>query len=88
MNLNLFNLSEMNNESAEDTREQTFHIFGQMAPDEENKLDLLIDMIHRIRRYRKDGSPHPVIIQFSMHTFRQKIWKASCNTKVMKEKKL
>lgn len=87
-NLKLFNLTESTNESAEDRRKQIFQIFGQIAPDERNKLDFLVDTIHRIGRPRDDRSPRPVIIQFTMRTFRQKIWKTSMTAAVMREKKL
>lgn len=87
-NLKLFNLPESTNESTEDLRKQIFQIFGQMAPDEKNKLGFLVDTIHRVGRPRDDRSPRPVIIQFTMRTFRQKIWKASMTAAVMREKKL
>ena len=67
---------------------QIFQLFGQIAPNEKNKLGFLIDMIHIVGRPRDDGSPRPVIIQFTMRTFRQKIWKTSMTAAVMREKKL
>lgn len=76
-NLKLFKLSEAPNESTEDLRKQIFQIFGQMALDKKKKLDFLVDNIHQVKRPRDDRSPHPVIIQFTKCTFRQKIWKTS-----------
>lgn len=61
----------------EDLRKQIFQIFGQIAPDEKNKLGFLVDTIHQVGSPRDDRSPRPVIIQFTMRTFRQKIWKTS-----------
>lgn len=87
-NLKLFNIPETVNETAEDVRRQVFEIFGTLAPEERNKLGFLIDTVHRIGRPREDRSSRPVIVQFTMRTFRQKIWRASVNATVMKEKKL
>lgn len=87
-NLKLFNLPETSNESTDDLRKQIFEIFGQMAPDEKNKLGFLIDTIHRVGRPRDDRSTRPVIIQFTMRSFRQKIWKNSMTAATMREKKL
>jgi len=53
-----------------------------------NKLGFLVDTIHRVGRPRDDGSPRPVISQFTMRTFRQKIWKTSMTAAVKREKKL
>ena len=87
-NLKLFNLPESTNESTEELRRQIFQIFAQMAPDDKNKLGFLVDTIHRVGRPRDDRSPRPVIIQFTMRNFRQKIWKTSMTATVMREKRL
>ena len=87
-NLKLLNLPESDNETAEVARKQVFEIFGKIVPDEKNKCGFLIDTVHQIGRPREDRSARPVIIQFTMRTFKQKIWKASMNATVMKEKKL
>ncbi|KAL7373280.1 hypothetical protein ABVT39_002870 [Epinephelus coioides] len=76
------------NKTAEDTRKKVFDIFSKVIPEEKNKLGFLVDTVHRIGHPSKDRSPRPVIIQFTMRTFKQRIWRASVNADVMKEKKL
>lgn len=85
-NLKLLNLSEGVSETAEDTRKKVFDIFSKVIPEEKNKPGFLVDTVHRIGRPSEDRSPRPVIIQFTMRTFKQKIWRASVNADVMKEK--
>lgn len=87
-NLRLYNLPESTNETAEDTRRQVLNVFGDILPEEKNKLDFLVDTVHRTGRRMEDTRYRPVIIQFTMRTFRQKIWQASKNATVMKEKRL
>lgn len=87
-NLKLLNLPEAVNETAEDGRKKVFEILGQIVPDEKNKFGFLVDTVHRIGRPREDGSSRPMIMQFTMRTFRHKVWKASMSANVMKEKKL
>lgn len=55
---------------------------------EKNKLGFLVDTVHRIGQPGENRGPRPVIIQFTMCTFRQKFWRASMNATVMKKKKL
>lgn len=87
-NSKLVNLPEATNETTEDTRKQVFNILGHIAPDDGNRMGFLIDTVHRIGRPREGKSARPVIIQFTMRTFRQKIWKESLSVQVMKERKL
>lgn len=87
-NLRLFNLPESTNETAEDTRRQVINLFGDILPEEKNKMDFLVDTVHRTGRRLEDRRCRPVIIQFTTRTFRQKIWEASKIAVVMKEKRL
>ena len=87
-NLKLLNLPEAISETAEDVRKLIFDIFGKIVPEEKTKMGFLIDTVHRIGRPREDKSPRPVIIQFTMRTFKQRIWRASVSATVMKEKNL
>ena len=84
-NLRLANLPER---QSEDVRHEVMALLAQIAPNEERKLGFLVDTIHRVGRPREDGSIRPVIIQFNMRTFRDKIWKDSRNHDVMKKRNL
>lgn len=84
-NLRLVNLPER---EYEDVREEVMKILAQIAPNEKSKLGFLVDTVHRVGRPREDKSSRPVIIQFNMRTFREKIWKDSRNADVMKKMKL
>ncbi len=59
-----------------------------MVPEEKNNLGFLVDTVHRVGRPNDSRSPRPVIIQFTMRTFKHRIWRASTNADVMKEKKM
>ncbi|KAL7397290.1 hypothetical protein ABVT39_019867 [Epinephelus coioides] len=84
-NLRLLNLPEKQNE---DVRREVLEIITQIIPDEKNKLGFMIDTVHRVGRPRENQSTRPIIIQFTMRTFRYKVWRASLNADVMKEKQL
>lgn len=87
-NLRLLNLVEKSNETTEDLRQQVYHLFSSLIPADETKMEFLVDTIHRVGIQRKDGSPRPVLIQFGLRTYRQKIWKASLKAKVLIDKGL
>lgn len=61
---------------------------SQIAPEEESKLGFLVDTVHRVERPRDDKTPRPIIKQFNMRTFRNKVWKNSRNADVMKKMNL
>uniref|UniRef100_A0A1A8VGD5 Endonuclease/exonuclease/phosphatase domain-containing protein n=1 Tax=Nothobranchius furzeri TaxID=105023 RepID=A0A1A8VGD5_NOTFU len=62
-------------------------LFVALAPEDKEKLDFLVDTVHRVGVVR-DNSIRPVIIQFTMRAFRIKIWKVSRDNNTLKEKKL
>ena len=84
-NLRLHNLVETVHE---DTRLKVLELFAQICPEETPKLGFMVDSVHRVGSQREDGSPRPIIIQFTMRTFRQSVWRASATSAVMKEKNL
>lgn len=87
-NLRLRNLPEKANETIEDLRSKVYELLGEMAPEDKDRLDLLIDTLHRVGEQRRNSAPRPVLIQFSLRTFRQKIWRAALKARVLKEKDL
>ena len=48
----------------------------------------MIDTVHRVGSQREGGSPRPITIQFTVHTFRLTVWRASATADVMKKNKL
>ncbi len=84
-NLRLLNLPEHSNE---DVRKEVMDIIAQIIPEEKSKLGFMIDTVHRVGRTRDENSSCPIIMQFTMRTFRHKVWRASLNSDVMKKKNL
>lgn len=84
-NLRLLNLPEHSNE---DVRKEVMDIIAQIIPEEKHKLGLMIDTVHRVGRTRDENTSRPIILQFTMRTFRHKVWRASINSDVMKKKSL
>lgn len=84
-NLRLLNLPEKPNE---DVRKEVLEIINLIVPEERSKLGFMVDTVHRVGRPRDNQSMRPIIIQFTMRTFRFKVWRASLTADVMKEKKL
>lgn len=48
----------------------------------------MIDTVHRVGRSKDENSSRPIIMQFTMRTFRHKVWRASLNSDVLKKKNL
>lgn len=84
-NLRLLNLPESSNE---DVRKEVLEIIAEIIPEEKSKLGFMVDTVHRVGRPREDKSTRPIIIQFTMRTFRFRLWRASLNADVMKRKNL
>lgn len=84
-NLRLLNLPEYSNE---DVRKVVMGIIAQIIPEEKSRLGFLVDTVHRVGRNKDDNKPRPIIMQFTMRTFRHKVWRASLNSDVLKEKNL
>ena len=63
-------------------------IIAEIIPEEKSKLGFMVDTLHRVGRPREAKSTRPIIIQFTMRTFRFKLWRASLNADVMKRKNL
>ncbi|CAM4286940.1 unnamed protein product [Leuciscus chuanchicus] len=79
-NLRLLNFTESSNE---DVRKEVLEIIAEIIPEEKSKLRFMVDTVHRVGRPREDKSTRPIIIQFTMRTFRFKLWRA-----VMKRKNI
>lgn len=83
-NLRLYGLNEV---PAENIRADIMQLFAALVPEDKEKIGFLVDTVHRV------GIPHnsknrPIIIQFTMRNFRNKIWKVSRENEILKEKKL
>lgn len=72
---------------AEDIRVDIMKLFAALAPEEKEKIGFLVDTVHRVGAPR-DNTNRPIIIQFTMRNFRNKIWKVSRENLILKEKKL
>ncbi|KAK2847570.1 hypothetical protein Q5P01_010569 [Channa striata] len=84
-NLRLMNLPERENENV---RKDILELMAQVAPEDQSNLGFLIDTVHGVGRPRDDKKPRPVIIQFNLLSFRNKIWKVSRTADIMKQRSL
>lgn len=67
-------------------RAEVMNIFTALAPEDKEKVDFLFDTVHRVG-VPWDNSTWPVISQFTVETFRNKIRKISRDNKILKEQK-
>lgn len=83
--LRILGLTEKDNEN---TRETVIGILTRVVPVSVEKLQLMVDTVHRLGK--KDNAvsnkvPRPIIIQFSMRTARDEVWRKSKEARVCKE---
>lgn len=71
----------------EKVREDVMKLFAVLAPEDKEKLGFLVDTVHRVGVLRDNGI-RPIIVQFTMRSFRDKIWLVSKNSGVLKDRKL
>lgn len=83
-NLRLYGRKETPEESI---RAEIMKLFVTLVPEDKEKMDFLVDNVHRVG-VPWDNSNRPVIIQFTMEAFRNKIWRISRDNKILKEKNL
>lgn len=83
-NLRLYGMKEV---PAENTRADIMKLFAALVPEDKEKIGFLVDAVHRVGVPR-DNTNRPIIIQFTMRNFRNKIWKVSRENEILKEKKL
>ncbi|ROL50085.1 hypothetical protein DPX16_5844 [Anabarilius grahami] len=83
-NLRLNNLRET---EGENIRTKVLEILKILTPDEVDDIRFSVDTIHRIGRPGTGGNrPRPVIIQFALRTYREKVWKAARDHPALKER--
>ncbi|KAL1281806.1 hypothetical protein QQF64_000609 [Cirrhinus molitorella] len=76
-NLRMNNLKETDGENI---RGKVLEILRILTPDDADSIRFYVDTIHRIGRSGgESGRPRPVIIQFSMRTYREKVERESGN---------
>lgn len=80
-------MNNLKESDGENIRAKVLEILRILTPDEADNIRYYFDTIHRIGRSEGENScPRPVIIQFSMHTYREKVWKAARDNPVLKER--
>lgn len=84
-NLNLQGVPERD---GEDARSVTINILRKMIPSIQNKLDVVVDVVHRLGQRRSDGAPRNIIMRFTMQTYRDMVWWAAKDSCFLKENKL
>lgn len=73
----------------EDQRENTqglvIKVLGKIAPKIAEKLPEVVDSEHRIGKRKDSNSARGIIIQFSMHNFRNIVWRDARSSKLLEE---
>lgn len=83
-NLRIINLKETDGENI---RSKVLEILKVLTPDEADDIRFYVDTIHRIGRPGAGGNrPRPVIIQFALRVYREKVWKAARDHPALKER--
>lgn len=83
-NLRLFGKKET---PLDKIRTEIMKLFVALAPEDKEKMDFFVDTVHRVG-VPQDNSNWPVIIQFTMWAYRNKIWRISQGNTILKEKNL
>ncbi|GAA6095025.1 uncharacterized protein si:ch211-196c10.15 [Tachysurus ichikawai] len=71
----------------EDVRGVTIDVLKKMVPSIQNKLDDVVDVVHRLGLRRSDA-PRNIIMRFTRHTYRDMVWRAAKDSRYLKENKL
>lgn len=80
-NLKLRGLKEKDNEN---TREVVSQILTKIAPQWSDKINLIVDSVHRLGKKEKDRNRH-VVIQFTMRHFRDELWRQTKGSALCKD---
>lgn len=83
-NLRLHGVKEL---ATEDIRKEVIKLMTLISPEDKVKMEMLVDTVHRVGMPR-DNTERPVIVQFAMRYFRNKIWKIAWDSGMLKEKKI
>lgn len=74
-------INGMKEKSEEDARREVIDLIAEIAPHLIQKLDDIIDTVHRIGK-KEPGRPRQMIVQFTMRKYRDEIWKSTKNSSV------
>lgn len=74
-------INGMKEKSEEDPRREVLDLFAEIVPHLIQKLDDIIDTVHRIGK-KEPGRPRQMIVQFTMRKYRDELWKSTKNSPV------
>lgn len=80
-NLKLRGMKEQENEN---TREMVLHIILKITPHWADKIDSVVDSVHRLGK-REEAKHRQVIMQFTMRHYRDELWRLTKRSAVCKE---
>lgn len=80
-NLKLRGLKE---DEGENTRERVSQILLKIAPQWADKIDSILDSVHRLGR-KEDGRHRHIVLQFAMRHFRDEMWRLTKGSAVCKQ---
>lgn len=67
----------------ENVRRITIDALAKVAPDVQDQLDRVVDVVHRIGRKSTPPNKRPIIVLFSMRRYRDAIWRAAKNSRFL-----
>lgn len=74
-------INGMKEKTEEDPRREVIDLIAEIAPHLIQKLDDIIDTVHRIGK-KESGRPRQMIVQFTMRKYRDEIWRSTKNSSV------
>ncbi len=75
----------MKEKPEEDSRREVIGLFAEIAPHLVQKLDDIVDTVHRISK-KEPGEPRQMIVQFTMRKYREEFWKSTKNSSVCRDR--
>lgn len=72
----------------ENTQEEVIKILTKVVPLPTEHLQNMVDVVHRLGQKVRADRPRQIILQFSMRTVRDQVWRLSKNAKICNEMKV
>ncbi|KAL1255195.1 hypothetical protein QQF64_013256 [Cirrhinus molitorella] len=78
-------INGMKEKPEEDPRREVIGLFAEIAPHLVQKLEDIVDTVHRIGK-KEPGKSRQLIVQFTMRKYRDEFWKSTKNSSVCRDR--
>ncbi|RXN14656.1 cytoplasmic dynein 2 heavy chain 1-like protein [Labeo rohita] len=78
-------INGMKEKPEEDPRREVIVLFAEIAPHLVQKLDDIVDTVHRIGK-KEPGKPRQMIVEFAMRKYRDEFWQSTKNSSVCRDR--